>query len=303
MNKLYSERNGLRKPIKKTVVVDADSYSILWDCCEIYRINLAWKYPAYCDDKPQAVSGVNEQSIEVMVNKLIPKLYFGHPSESSFEVVSGESSFDSLSILDYIEFIANGMKTKKLVEYHGFFGHYHLSFDDSDTDFQKFRKEINECFEICGLLYQLTEERIVERLVEDEIVIENSIEVIEATPEKELRKLLEESIALHKSRRMEDHHLATEKIWDAFERMRSYYMDEKTDKKASANKIISQMTDGNKTYFDLFSGEFLELGKFGNDYRIRHSEIGKIDIPNDDYYDYFFSRCFAMIVLVLRYIE
>ena len=63
------------------------------------------------------------------------------------------------------------------------------------------------------------------------------------------------------------------------------------------------MSKGDAAYEDLFTREFLELGNIGNDYRIRHSEIGKIDIPNDFYYDYFFSRCFAMIVLALKYIR
>ena len=315
MNKLYSERNGLRNSITKTSIIDAESYGILWDCCEKYKINLAYEFPKQCDDYPQIICDTNDEMLYPVLMKAIPDLIYGHPSEKVYRTI--ENPFDPSSvdlketedvrnfnsILDYVEFIAQKMKTVKTGDFHSYYGHHHLSFTTDNKDFESFQKQINETFEMCGLLFNLTEDRIVERIADDDFLMEESKSIIEEVPEKELQKLLEEAVALHKSRRQEDHHLATEKIWDAFERMRSYYMDAKTDKKASADIIINQMAKGDTTYFDLFKCEFLKLGKIGNEYRIRHHETYKTDIPFDDYYDYFFGRCFSLIVLALKYIE
>ncbi len=311
MNKMYSERNGLRKPVTKTSIINARFYSLLWDCCERYKDNIAERFPEYCDSYSHVICGVNEEAFQRFLTEAIPGLILGQPTTSTFDDNPWEDNNETKGehdnyylILDYIELIAQEMQTVKREVYNKDWSLYQLSFScDDNKDFKKFEKEINELFEICGLQYQLTEERIVERIVDDGFLIEESKPIIEAMPEKELKKLVEEAIALHKSRKQEDHHLATEKIWDAFERLRSYYIKEEKDKKASANRIIDEISQGDSVYKDLFTKEFLELGAIGNNYRIRHSEIGKTDIPNDDYFDYFFSRCFAMIVLALKYIK
>ena len=49
------------------------------------------------------------------------------------------------------------------------------------------------------------------------------------------------------------------------------------------------MAKGDTNYIDLFSTEFHYLTTIGNNYRISIIEIGKTDIPQDEYYDYFFG--------------
>lgn len=308
VNKLFSERNGLRdSKIKKTADIDTSSYCMLWDYCEKYKTNLAWKYPNYCPDNSNLICGINDDTFFLVVSKRIPDLYYGYPPESyPYDPFGGNRKKESrklYSILDFVEFIAQGIKTVIKGKYHDYFSHYELSFIDDNKDFESFRAEINEAFDMCGLLYNLTEERIVERIVDDGFIIEESKTLIETVPEKELKKLIEESIKLHKSRNPDDCHLATEKIWDALERLKTIYIDEETDKKASATKVISQMANSDEDYINLFSTEFVYLTNVGNNYRIRHHEIGKKDIPDDGYYDYFFSRCFSLIMLALKYIK
>ena len=73
-------------------------------------------------------------------------------------------------------------------------------------------------------------------------------------------------------------------------------------KKESVSELINRMSNGNKTYFDLFNSEFKALTDIGNNFRIRHHEIEKIDISDELYYGYFFHRCFALLCLALKYI-
>ena len=63
------------------------------------------------------------------------------------------------------------------------------------------------------------------------------------------------------------------------------------------------MANGNENYTELFDEEFAKLTKLGNDYRIRHHETDKIEIIDNNYYDYFYQRCFALINLALRYLK
>ena len=248
------------------------------------------------------IDGANEQVILKWATLLISNRF----DSRTYDLYKGTIEFLQKHFptdLDFVEFIAQGIKTVIKGKYHDYFSHYELSFIDDNKDFESFRAEINEAFDMCGLLYNLTEERIVERIVDDGFIIEESKTLIETVPEKELKKLIEESIKLHKSRNPDDCHLATEKIWDALERLKTIYIDEETDKKASATKVISQMANSDEDYINLFSTEFVYLTNVGNNYRIRHHEIGKKDIPDDGYYDYFFSRCFSLIMLALKYIK
>lgn len=94
---------------------------------------------------------------------------------------------------------------------------------------------------------------------------------------------------------------AVEKLWDAFERLKTYYTN--VNKQDSANKIISDMAAGNEDYINLFTEEFKKLTKVGNDFRIRHHETDKIEIADIRYYDYFFNRCLSLIALAVQYLK
>ena len=95
--------------------------------------------------------------------------------------------------------------------------------------------------------------------------------------------------------------IAVEKIWDAFERIKSYYYPTK-DKKDSANQIIKQISCGNSEIEIMFNEEFKTLTKIGNEYRIRHHEKNKINILDDRYYEYFYKRCLSLILTILKYL-
>lgn len=92
---------------------------------------------------------------------------------------------------------------------------------------------------------------------------------------------------------------AVEKIWDAFERIKTYYYPT-LDKKKSAEKIIKDISYGNEHIKKMFDIEFKVLTDIGNSYRIRHHEKNKIDISNDLYYEYFYKRCLSLISILLK---
>lgn len=109
----------------------------------------------------------------------------------------------------------------------------------------------------------------------------------------EFNKLVEQAFQYYKEARIDT---ATEKIWDAFERIKTFY--KQYDKKESITKLIDIVSKNNAEYREMVEEEFTSLTKLGNDFRIRHHETNKKDICCKEHYDYLFHRCIAVLRLV-----
>lgn len=109
----------------------------------------------------------------------------------------------------------------------------------------------------------------------------------------EFNKLVEQAFQYYKEARIDT---ATEKIWDAFERIKTFY--KQYDKKCSITKLIDIVSKNNAEYREMVEEEFTSLTKLGNDFRIRHHETNKKDICCKEHYDYLFHRCIAVLRLV-----
>lgn len=135
-----------------------------------------------------------------------------------------------------------------------------------------------------------------------DVVLENiSTAYAENSPEfiyfmtlyHEFNKLVEQAFQYYKEARIDT---ATEKIWDAFERIKTFY--KQYDKKGSITKLIDIVSKNNAEYREMVEEEFTSLTKLGNDFRIRHHETNKKDICCIEHYDYLFHRCIAVLRLV-----
>ena len=58
---------------------------------------------------------------------------------------------------------------------------------------------------------------------------------------------------MHKSPLPAENRYAVEKIWDVFERLKTYFTE--LDKKASADKIVKAISSGQKEIYDLLNKE------------------------------------------------
>ena len=211
--------------------------------------------------------------------------------------------YNQYALLDYVEFIVQNIRTiSSIKEYNDGSTAYEFQEYDDGLTAKAFRGEINEIFDLGGVLYTLTDENIIERIttIDEQISIE--VSNIEAIKEPGIKDLIIESIELYKSPRPELHKLATDKIWDALERIKTIFVGEGLDKKQSVARLVGIMANGNEYYKTLFDSEFTELTNIGNKCRIRHHETDKIEIVDERYYDYFYSRCFALVALAIKYI-
>ena len=304
----YTERHGMRKPIQKTYDISIDMYAALFNCCERYYENLVWKFPIFSDDN-RLRTGFNREEFEIALKYEIPNLFRGEDGNSTtpkikhniFSENVKQDEYDQYALLDYIEFFAKNCKNYVRV-YNEDNECWCLSFSSSSNKvFKHFQNDINYLFEKMGLLYSLNDNREIERVPENEVLTMEMVRQVEKISENGLRELLQDAIALYKTPNPSARKDSVEKLWDAFERLKTYYMN--MDKKSSAKTIVSDMANHKETFEKLFNDEFATLTNIGNDFRIRHHETNKIDIIDERYYDYFFNRCLSLIALAIQYLK
>ena len=302
MKALYSERNGLPTNKVKTDIIQKDIYKFILDCCDKYHINLAASFPLRYGDHSR-IWGVDDYRLHAEVKYRIPIFYEDNYRFFPISNRRFRPKYNQYALLDYVEFIAHNIRTiSNIKEYNDGSTAYEFQEYDDGLTAKDFRDEINEIFDLGGVLYTLTDDNIIERIttIDEQISIEASN--IEAIKEPGIKELIIESIELYKSPRPELHKFATEKIWDALERIKTVFAVEGLDKKQSVARLVEIIANGNDCYKALFNSEFTELTSIGNTYRIRHHETNKIEIVDERYYDYFYSRCFALIALAIKYI-
>ena len=304
----YTERHGMRRPVAKTYDISIEKYALLLHCCEKYYNNLAWKYPEQCPDG-HGCCGIDHEQFRMDLRYEIPTLYRDNADciavpTVHFNIFSSndeEDEYDQFALLDLIEFFAANVRDVVVGSFHSYFGHHHLTCQNSRNVCAQFRDEINDIFRKTGLLYELNTDLQVERIVENSSLTPAVESAIAAVKEAGARELLQEAILLHRSPYPADIRDAVEKLWDAYERLKTYYTT--MNKAKSAEKIVIDMAAGQAPYVTLFDTEFRALTKIGNDFRIRHHETDKVEITDVRYYDYFFNRCLSLIALAIQYLQ
>jgi hypothetical protein len=151
------------------------------------------------------------------------------------------------------------------------------------SDFKKFIDESIRANEVVDL------EEVLNLNVNIDLLFESN----PITKDDDLNKLVNE--AKDRYLKPNDQVVALEKIWDAFERIKTYY---DPDKKKSASILIGDIS----TELDEseFRNEFETLTKIGNTYRIRHHEIDKKPITDPLQIKYLFFRMLSLIDLAIE---
>lgn len=298
---LYTERHGIRAPLERTYFINKDMYSLLLDCCEKYKKNLTHVFTRNChnDFTDSDYIAFDEKGFLTRIRIKIPSLF--RDEDDRICAPTDYDKYDQYALLDLIEFFAqNIMDISEQWNNERYKNYKTVVCINTSNIFENFQEEINEIFAESGLLYELTDEKIIERIVENSPLtseIENNCESVQ---EIGTRDLLKDAIALYKTPNPAARQDSVEKLWDAFERLKTYYID--LDKKDSSAKIVNDMSKGNDDFIVLFDDEFRKLTDIGNKYRIRHHETNKIDITDVRYYDYLFNRCLSLIALAIKYL-
>lgn len=89
---------------------------------------------------------------------------------------------------------------------------------------------------------------------------------------------------------------ATEKLWDAWERLKS--LEVEGNKRLSVAKLLDQCAP-EATFRSLLEAEAKSLTDAGNTFHIRHFEVGQVQLTAPEHNDYLFHRLFALVYLLL----
>ena len=157
-------------------------------------------------------------------------------------------------------------------------------------------------FERNGLNYTLTDAGQIERVVP--LPLNLIIHRVVNTKDSELNRLVSSAAGKIRLPKLEDRKLALDKLWDAFERSKTYFLEDgKVDKRKSVDRVLDNLSSNDANFRLLLNNECLALTKIGNDFQIRHYEKGKIAIENSDEIDYLFYRMFSYINLFSKCID
>jgi hypothetical protein len=169
-----------------------------------------------------------------------------------------------------------------------------IEFFEKHNRSTEFEMQINAILKLNGIVLKLINGKITS-------TFDGQIKNITFAPVQEagLKELLQEATKYYDEGNFK---IAVEKLWDAFERLKTYYSPT-LDKKESINKIILDMGSDKEPYKELFEKEFHELTAIGNNFRIRHHETTKTDIEDKRHYDYFYKRCLSLISVVIQYLD
>jgi len=200
-----------------------------------------------------------------------------------------------LDVLDFVEFCFDHVAKPIEGSWHGFFQHSHLSFD-REAGRAAFREKVNRIFARNGIAFELNDDGRVIRLA-PEALRQSLGGAVFQTRDAELDTLLESARSKYLDPDVEVRKEALEKLWDAWERLKT--IEPGSDKKAQASALLDKAAS-EPIYRAVLETEARAATAIGNDFRIRHHETNKVELVDGEQVDYFFHRLFALVQLLLR---
>jgi len=288
MRPFFSEREG--GPRSRTVdTVNGVAWGGLY---ALVRLHLGdggfgHGFPLQCRDVGKGPYAVDEHAFGLMLQAKIPAL--------SWPLTEWETP-STATVMDLVEFAAAAIGTPVRGSYHKFDDHFHLTWD-RDAGLAAFVDEVNGIFGRNGLAFELTPGGTVRRLL-PESLSEPLASTVFATGDHDADQCLERARALIASPKPELRQDALEKLWDAFERLKT--LGPGADKKAQADALLDLVAGPGTRMRQVLADEARALTAIGNTFRIRHAETDQEALTDTAVVDFLFTRMFAWIQVVLR---
>ncbi len=265
-------------------------------------------FPENCMDNPHAVVGTSIESMGLILESEIPELIVTERINIGWEEgediqyrktgwpLRANSMPPTLVILDLIEFCHKYISEPTKRQSHSYYAHEHLSNFDKESGQSSFRDNINIIFSRNGISYELKQDGCIKRLTPP-VLRETLREVTFKTGDEVLDRLLENARSKFFSPDPETRKDSLDKLWDAWERLKTTQIP---GKKNLSTTVLIEKASSEPEFRARLQKEAKALTDIGNDFHIRHSEVGKIQIDSMEHVDYLFHRLFAMIYLLLR---
>lgn len=198
------------------------------------------------------------------------------------------------AILDFIEFCYERVAEPIQIGHHDFFRHNHLRFD-REQGRKRFRRDINRILARNGIAYELEASGQVERIPPP--ILGEAVQTVFSTGDAELDALLNQAVAKYLSRNVTERKESLEKLWDAWERLKS--LEDPANKRTSVETLLRKAVPSPELR-EAVNADAEALTSIGNTFMIRHSEVGRIPVERSEDVDYLFHRLFALVRLLLH---
>jgi hypothetical protein len=173
--------------------------------------------------------------------------------------------------------------------------HDHFTKFDRSAGQADYLRSVNTLFRRCRHPYELQTAGKIIRLVPP-VLREELLPIIFNTGDSELDRLLNTSREKFMSPDAEIRSEGLEKLWDAWERLKTCFS---SDKKISSAKLLERAVP-EQNLRERIEEEAKSLTYIGNNFMIRHTETNKPRIERPEQVDYLYHRLFALIHLLLR---
>ena len=286
MKRLFTERHGGGKP-RILETLDEKARGGLWTLLSA-RVEEEWfgfSFPEKCGDG-YAYPGTDMEKLRRTLDGYGLLWPSGDLDESNLP--SDEQIFD------LVEFAYEHIAEAKDPSFHSYMGHTHYSYDQ-EAGRAKFEQDVNRIFERNGIAFNL-EHGEVGRIA-PAVLHESLAKAVFKTGDSVLDNLLEVSRQKFLNRSLEVRREALEKLWDAWERLKT--VEGGRDKKASVKALLDKAA-AEPTFRQKLEEEAVALTEIGNKFMIRHTETDKVPIAGSAHVDYLFHRMFSLTLLLLK---
>lgn len=287
MSDYYTDREYGARPRSSEVVerrVWAGLVSIVQ--ARIHDGSFGFRFPAACSDEGRMPYGVNLGAFATMLEAEVPWIEWPlHP----------EAVPETPVVLDLLEFCALAVGQPIAGSYHSFFQHTHLSWD-RQTGLAQFVAELNRLFSRNGLAFEFNANGKARRLLPAQVG-QTLATANFSTGDAEADALLEDARHRFLAPREEDRRDGLEKLWDAFERIKT--LEPGANKRVSADALLNRAARPGSKLRQVLADEAETLTRIGNAHRIRHFEVGQEALETPGQVDFLFGRLFAFIHLLL----
>lgn len=248
--------------------------------------SFGYRFPKECDDGG-AFSGCDWHAFGQVLQAEVPGIVWPVPDR---ELPPTDV------VLDVLVFCASAVGEPVKGTYHSFFKHHHLRWD-REAGLAQFRSDVNRIFARNGVAYELTAEGRARRLLPEPLAKALRSAVFK-TGDDETDRLLEAARHRVASPKEDDRRDALEKLWDAFERLKT--LEPGSGKRAQADTLLNRAAAPGTKFRDMLGEEAHALTGIGNTFRIRHSEVNQERLGPPEQVDYVFGRMFAFVRMVLK---
>lgn len=247
-------------------------------------------YGIECNDGG-AIYRVDEQAFSLALRGEVPEIPWP---------LVPDAAPSTLAMLDLIQFCSQSVAKPIIRSVHTYFGHSHFDFDPVEGR-AIFRNDVNRVFSRNGIAYELTAEGGIVR-TGPAVLREELLRFTFSTGDGDLDRMLEAARKKFLNPDLSVRDDALEKLWDAWERIKTLEIPGKGNKQASAAQLLDKASS-EPNFRKLLEEEARKLTEIGNTFRIRHTEAYNTPIERREHLDFLFHRLFAMIRLVLRMSE